>query len=172
MKFSACAPGHCRSKPPPAKAVPLSPSTLSLTVFRGRRTKAFLMALGDYYLRHTYDEGTLEMRRVLYGVTWEDYLKLLDATPDRYLRPHLRRRDPGNHEPAKGSRLGGRNDRPDDRSLRPGPGRADLERRVDDDPGDEKGAAASSRMNPTTSPTSPACIARPPTIPSAVRRPT
>ena len=26
------------------------------------------------------------MRRILYGVTWEDYLKLLDATPDLYLR--------------------------------------------------------------------------------------
>jgi Uma2 family endonuclease len=45
-----------------------------------------LDALGEYHLRHTYDEGTLEMRRVLYGVAWEDYLKLLDATPDLYLR--------------------------------------------------------------------------------------
>ncbi len=46
-----------------------------------------LDALGEYHLRHTYDEGTLEMRRVLYGVTWEDYLKLLEATPDLSL-PH------------------------------------------------------------------------------------
>jgi Uma2 family endonuclease len=45
-----------------------------------------LKALGEYHLRHTYDKGTLEMRRILYGVTWEDYLKLLDATPDLYLR--------------------------------------------------------------------------------------
>jgi Uma2 family endonuclease len=48
--------------------------------------EGILEALGEYHLRHTYDEGTLEMRRVLYGVTWEDYLKLLDATPDFYLR--------------------------------------------------------------------------------------
>jgi Uma2 family endonuclease len=45
-----------------------------------------LDALGEYHLRHTYDEGTLEMRRILYGVTWQDYLRLLDATPDLYLR--------------------------------------------------------------------------------------
>jgi hypothetical protein len=25
------------------------------------------------------------MRRILYGVTWEDHLKLLDATSDLYL---------------------------------------------------------------------------------------
>ena len=40
-----------------------------------------LDALDRYRLRHTYDRGTLEMRRVPYGVAWEDYLKLLDATP-------------------------------------------------------------------------------------------
>lgn len=48
--------------------------------------EGILDALGEYHLRHTYDQGTLEMRRILYGVTWEDYLKLLDATPDLYLR--------------------------------------------------------------------------------------
>jgi Uma2 family endonuclease len=48
--------------------------------------EGILDALGEYHLRHTYDDGTLEMRRILYGVTWEDYLKLLDATPDLYLR--------------------------------------------------------------------------------------
>lgn len=49
--------------------------------------EGILEALGEYHLRHTYDEGTLEMRRVLYSVTWQDYLKLLDATPDFFL-PH------------------------------------------------------------------------------------
>ncbi|HUT91162.1 MAG TPA: Uma2 family endonuclease [Thermoguttaceae bacterium] len=49
--------------------------------------EGILDALGEYHLRHTYDEGTLEMRRLLYGVTWEDYLKLLDATPEFSL-PH------------------------------------------------------------------------------------
>ena len=48
--------------------------------------EGILEALGEYHLRHTYDDGTLEMRRLLYGVTWEDYLKLLDATADLYLR--------------------------------------------------------------------------------------
>ena len=49
--------------------------------------EGILDALGEYHLRHTYDEGTLEMRRVLEGVNWEDYLKLLDATHDFSL-PH------------------------------------------------------------------------------------
>ena len=49
--------------------------------------EGILDALGEYHLRHTYDQGTLEMRRILHGVTWEDYLKLLDATPDLSL-PH------------------------------------------------------------------------------------
>lgn len=48
--------------------------------------EGILDALGEYHLRHTYDEGTLELRRVLYGVTWADYLKLLSATPGFYLR--------------------------------------------------------------------------------------
>jgi Uma2 family endonuclease len=44
--------------------------------------EGILEALGEYHLRHTYDEGTLEMRRIVEGVTWQDYLKLMDATPD------------------------------------------------------------------------------------------
>jgi Uma2 family endonuclease len=48
--------------------------------------EGILDALDEYHLRHTYDRGTLEMRRILDGVAWEDYLKLLDATPDLYLR--------------------------------------------------------------------------------------
>ena len=31
--------------------------------------KGILDALGEYHLRHTYDQGTLEMRRILCGVT-------------------------------------------------------------------------------------------------------
>lgn len=49
--------------------------------------EGILDALGEYHLRHTYDQGTLEMRRVLHCVTREDYLRLLDATPDLSL-PH------------------------------------------------------------------------------------
>ena len=49
--------------------------------------EGILEALGEYHLRHTYDEGTLEMRRIVEGVTWQDYLKLMDATPDFSL-PH------------------------------------------------------------------------------------
>jgi len=41
--------------------------------------EGILDAIGEYHLRHTYDEGALQMRRILYGVAWEDYLKLLDA---------------------------------------------------------------------------------------------
>ena len=48
--------------------------------------EGILDAIGRYHLRHTFDEGTLEMRRLLYGVPWEGYLKLLDATPDLNLR--------------------------------------------------------------------------------------
>jgi len=44
-------------------------------------------AIGEYHLRHTYDQGTLEMRRLLYGVSWKDYLELLSATADLSL-PH------------------------------------------------------------------------------------
>ncbi len=49
--------------------------------------EGILEALGECHLRHTYDEGTLEMRRIVEGVTWQDYLKLMDATPDFSL-PH------------------------------------------------------------------------------------
>ncbi len=45
-----------------------------------------LDALGEYHLRHTYIDGTLELRGVLYGVTWEDYQKFLDALADYPLR--------------------------------------------------------------------------------------
>ena len=48
--------------------------------------EGILDALDRYRLRHTYDRGTLEMRRVLYGVAWEDYLRLLNATPNLFLR--------------------------------------------------------------------------------------
>ena len=48
--------------------------------------EGILDVLGEYHLRHTYDQGTLEMRCVLYGVAWDDYLKLLEATPDLRLR--------------------------------------------------------------------------------------
>ena len=47
--------------------------------------ESILDALDECHLRHTYDRGTLEMRRVLYGVAWGNYLKLLDATPNLYL---------------------------------------------------------------------------------------
>jgi hypothetical protein len=33
--------------------------------------KGILDALGENHLRHLYDHWTLEMRRVLYGVTWD-----------------------------------------------------------------------------------------------------
>ena len=48
--------------------------------------EGILDALDECHLRHTYDRGTLEMRRLLYGVSWENYLRLLEATPNLYLR--------------------------------------------------------------------------------------
>jgi len=45
-----------------------------------------LEALGECHLRHTYDRGSLEMRRVVYGVAWGNYLKFLDATGEFNLR--------------------------------------------------------------------------------------
>ena len=45
-----------------------------------------LQALGHYQLRHTYIEGTLEMRALLYGVEWEDYKAFLRALGDYSLR--------------------------------------------------------------------------------------
>ncbi len=48
--------------------------------------EGILETLSECHLRHTYDQGTLEMRRVVYGVAWESYLKFLDATADFNLR--------------------------------------------------------------------------------------
>ena len=45
-----------------------------------------LDAVGEFHLRHTYDRGTLEMRRVLHGVPPKAYRKLLDALPEHHLR--------------------------------------------------------------------------------------
>jgi Uma2 family endonuclease len=45
-----------------------------------------LEALGEYHLRHTYADGTLEMRGVLYGVAWMDYQRFLSALGDYNLR--------------------------------------------------------------------------------------
>jgi len=45
-----------------------------------------LDAIGEYHLRHTYDRGMLEMRRVLYAVTSSDYQKLMDALGEHHLR--------------------------------------------------------------------------------------
>jgi Uma2 family endonuclease len=42
---------------------------------------------GEFHTRHTYDRGTLEMRRVLYGVPPETYRQFLETLPDHYL-PH------------------------------------------------------------------------------------
>ena len=35
--------------------------------------------LGEFHLRSTYDRATLEMRRVLHGVTWENYRQFMEA---------------------------------------------------------------------------------------------
>ncbi|MEX2141254.1 MAG: Uma2 family endonuclease [Pirellulales bacterium] len=43
-------------------------------------------ALGEHHTRHTYSEGTLEMRGLLYGVSWEEYKRFLDALGDFNLR--------------------------------------------------------------------------------------
>ena len=48
--------------------------------------EGILDALGECHLRHTYDQGTLEMRRMVYGVAWENYLKFLEATGEYSLR--------------------------------------------------------------------------------------
>jgi Uma2 family endonuclease len=45
-----------------------------------------LEAVGEFHLRHTYDRGTLEMRRILYGVPPQAYQKLMEALPEQYLR--------------------------------------------------------------------------------------
>jgi Uma2 family endonuclease len=43
-------------------------------------------ALGEFHLRHSYDRGSLEMRRLLHGVPRQSYQRLLDALPEHYLR--------------------------------------------------------------------------------------
>ncbi len=43
-------------------------------------------ALGECHLRHTYDEGALEVPRIVSGVAWESYLKFLDAVAEYSLR--------------------------------------------------------------------------------------
>ncbi len=45
-----------------------------------------LEALGEFHLRHTYDRGTLEMRRVLHGVPPKAYREFLEALPEHHLR--------------------------------------------------------------------------------------
>ena len=45
-----------------------------------------LDAVGDYHIRHTYDHGMLELRRVLYGVSPESYRQLMEALRDHSLR--------------------------------------------------------------------------------------
>jgi len=50
------------------------------------RYEMILEALGEYHLRHTYAEGTLELRGLLYGVSWEDYKNFLAAMGDYSLR--------------------------------------------------------------------------------------
>ena len=43
-------------------------------------------ALAGCRFRHTYDQGALEMPRVVYDVAWASYLEFLDATADFKLR--------------------------------------------------------------------------------------
>ncbi len=43
-------------------------------------------ALGEFHLRHTYDQGTLEMRRFLPGVPTESYRQFLEALPEHNVR--------------------------------------------------------------------------------------
>ncbi len=45
-----------------------------------------LEAVGHCHLRHTYDRGDLEIRRILYAVDPEAYRKLIEAIPESYLR--------------------------------------------------------------------------------------
>jgi Uma2 family endonuclease len=40
----------------------------------------------EHHFWHTYDRGTLEMRRVLYAVTPDMYRQFLEILPDHYLR--------------------------------------------------------------------------------------
>jgi len=48
--------------------------------------EGILDALAECHPRHTYDRGTLEIRRILYGVAWESYEQFLDATAEYKLR--------------------------------------------------------------------------------------
>lgn len=48
--------------------------------------EAILAALGGYHLRHTYDDGRLEIMRTLHGVAWSDYVRFLDAMGDQRVR--------------------------------------------------------------------------------------
>lgn len=48
--------------------------------------EGFLDALDEHYLRHTYIEGTLEMRAVVNCVSWQQYKKFLEALGDYSLR--------------------------------------------------------------------------------------
>ena len=70
----------------PSTNAPTSPEYVVLYGISWQMYEQILEALGEYHLRHTYDRGTLEMRRVLYGVAWTDYQKLLDATAEYKLR--------------------------------------------------------------------------------------
>ena len=45
-----------------------------------------LEAVGHCHLRHTYDHGDLEIRRVLHCVDAKAYRKLMEAIPESYLR--------------------------------------------------------------------------------------
>jgi Uma2 family endonuclease len=48
--------------------------------------QGILGAIGERPLRHTYDQGTFELPRLIYGVSWEEYSRFLKATADYYLR--------------------------------------------------------------------------------------
>jgi Uma2 family endonuclease len=48
--------------------------------------EGILDAIGERPLRHTYDQGTFELPRLIYGVSWNEYSQFLDATADYNLR--------------------------------------------------------------------------------------
>ncbi len=48
--------------------------------------EGILDALDEHYLRHTYVEGTLEMRALVNGVSWQQYKRFLEALSDYNLR--------------------------------------------------------------------------------------
>ena len=45
-----------------------------------------LETIGQHHPRHTYDRGTLELRRVLHGIAWDGYQRFLEALGDVRLR--------------------------------------------------------------------------------------